>query len=855
MTTDEFTTTTHETLENGASVEVRQVTADEPGLLAGRGAAGARIVAEADGRIVAAAAYDLDQDSSRPAVEVDPDWRGVGLGSALLARLGEIADAQGLERFQAVLPIGDMASARVAHRAGFPVAVHSAPGAVHVQMPTQRTPEAIDSFTRREEHGAVASLAAVLAPASIVVIGASRDPENPGAVLLENLRAGGYRGPLSVVNPAAAQAGQRIQDIDTYASVGEVPGGAELAVVSVPARYVVDVARECAAAGVRGLVVISAGFAEVDGQGARWQQELLSVCRAAGMRFVGPNCMGVANTDDAVSMHATFSPVPPIPGRTALVSQSGGLGVAAMALAQKLNIGLSVFVSIGNRADVSPNDVLQFLEHDDGTDVALLYVESFGNPRKFARIARRVAANTPVVAVKGGRSAAGAAATASHTGALVAASDATVDALFRQAGVIRADSLEGMLDVGSVLANFPLLHGPRIAIIANAGGFGVLAADACESAGLTTPELSAPLRRRIEQIRPGASSRNPVDVIAGASADEFEQCVHAVAESGEVDAILAISVAPIADGLDDVSERLQGLPGGSISGLPVVPVTIGTEPDFAAGAVFGSAERAVRALGRAWRYRAWRDADHGEIPDLDRIDEIAAAAIVAESLANGGGWLSQDDVERLLTAYGIPFVRTHIAADPAEAARHAQQLGGPVALKASGPTLVHKSDAGAVLLGIDPDQVEARTTELLTRLRGAGHEVTEIVVQQMAPAGVELIVGVVHDATFGPVVACGAGGVLTELIGDVSLRLTPLTDVEAASMVRGLKTFRLLEGYRGSAPSDVAAVEDVLLRLGRLADAHPEIAELDGNPLMCGPDGAIVVDARVRIAAPEQPGH
>jgi acyl-CoA synthetase (NDP forming)/ribosomal protein S18 acetylase RimI-like enzyme len=809
-----------------------------------------RLLALRGAAVVGHGAYETTEpDAARVSLVVADEVQHRGLGTILLGRLAQAAAAVGVDRFRTEVAADNHGIIDLFRHSGFRVTLRSRPGKIVLEHPTALTPQALDRFERREELAAAAAVAHVLRPTSVAVIGASRDRDAPGGEVLANLLSGGFTGPVYPVNPSCDQ----VQGIPAYPSIGAVPGPVELAVIVVPARHVAGVARECATAGVKALVVISAGFAEEGGEGVARQRELVEVCRQSGMRMIGPNCMGVINTDPAVRLHATFAPVKPTVGRVALVSQSGGLGLAAMALADELNLGLSTFVSIGNRADISPNDLLQYLGTDPSADVVLLYLESFGNPRKFGRIARRVSATTPIVAVKGGRSAAGARATASHTGALVAASEATVGALFLQSGVIRTDTLEGLLDVGTLLAHFPLPAGPRVAVVANAGGLGVLAADACADVGLAVPELSAPLRERLGRIRPGAAARNPIDLLPGASAQDLDQVVRAIAGSGEVDAIVGVWVQPAPGKPGDPADRLLDLAWEAPGGLPVVPAVIGDSSIGRGLAVFGAPERAVRALGLAWNYRAWRDADHGRVPPFD-VDADGAAAVIATALASGGGWLGARELDRLFRCYGMPLVDSAFAATAAQAGTAADELGGVVALKALGPTLLHKTEAGAVLLDLKGGTAVTRKADkLLARLKAEGHQVDGLLVQKMAPAGVELIAGMVNDPTFGPVIACGAGGTVTELLGDVALRLTPLTDLDASQMVRELRTFPLLNGYRGAEPVDVAAVEDILLRLSRLAEDHPEIAELDCNPVVATPSGAIVVDARVKVALPPPP--
>ena len=865
LTLGGVTDTTSETevvLRDGGTVLLRpMVTADIDGVRAligtlpasdrpadlrssGDARTGYTLVAARGERILGYAGYRASGPTvARMSIAVAAGFGGMGLGTLLLAELSARGDAAGIARFSTETCADNVGLLHLLRHSGFPVSFRSRPGRVVIDHQTRLPEPGREQAQRREDQAGAAAVGHVLRPASVAVVGASRDPQSPGGVLLGNLVAGGFTGPVYPVNPA----GGVIQGLAAYRSIGEVPGPVELAILAVPAAAVPAVARECAAGGVKALVVISAGFAEDGPEGAALQAQLLAVCRESGMRLVGPNCLGVLNSDPRVRLSAIFAGVVPQAGRVGLVSQSGGLGLAAMSLADELAIGLSTFVSIGNRADVSANDLLQYLAADSGTDVVLLYLESFGNPRKFARIARAVSATTPIVAVKGGRSVAGAAAIASHTGALVAASDATIDALFRQAGIIRTDTLEQLLDVGTLLAHFPQPAGPRVAVIANAGGLGVLAVDACDDAGLVAPELSAGLRTRLAEVRPQAATRNPIDTLPGADAQVLERFVRLIADSGEVDAIVGVWVLP-GHGPQDPATRLVELAWEAPGGLPVVPVLVGDSSAGRGIAVFGAPERAIHALGRAWWQRNWRQTDQGRVPTLQGIDTAGATAIVRRVADTGGGWLRMPAVDALLRCYGIPTLDLRAVTTPEAAADAAVELGGPVALKALGPTLLHKSDAGAVVLGLpDGAAVRAAAEQMLTHLSASGHPVESLLVQRMGPKGVELIAGVVHDPTFGPVLACGAGGTLTELVRDVSIRLTPLTDLDASRMLRELRTFPLLDGYRGATPCDLPAVEQVLLRLSHLADDHPQIAEIDANPLTVTPDGAVVVDARIRI--------
>jgi acyl-CoA synthetase (NDP forming) len=626
----------------------------------------------------------------------------------------------------------------------------------------------------------------------------------------------------------------------------------------VPAPAVVWTAQECAAAGVRALVVISAGFAEAGPTGTQRQAQLLAVCRDAGMRLIGPNCLGIVNTSPEVRLDATFGPAVPLPGRVGFLSQSGALGLAVIDYAVQLGLGLSSFVSVGNKADVSSNDLLDYWEEDPGTDVALLYLESFGNPRRFARIARRVGRRKPIVAVKSGRSAAGARASSSHTGALLAASDVTVDALFRQAGVIRTDTLHELFDVASLLANQPRPRGRRVGIVTNAGGPGILCADACIAAGLEVAELSEGLRARLAEGLPAAASvGNPVDMLAVAPPEHFRRTVELVVGSGEVDAAIVIFIPPLRTEPAEVARAVRAAVDAAGQAVPVLAVFMsaaGSPAELRDGGrvipCYAFPEEAARALGRAAEYGAWRERPEGHVPDPPEVRRDEAAGLLAAALAEGPGdrWLAPDQVAALLGCYGIEMAPWRLADSPEEAAAAAAELDGPVALKAVAPRLLHKTEAHAVRLGLSGgEQVRSAATEMAAEVAAEGFAVDRFLVQRMVAGGVELLVGVVHDPSFGPVLACGAGGTAVELLKDVAVRLTPLTDLDAAEMVRSLATFPLLDGYRGAPKADIGALEDLLLRVGALVEAHPEVAELDCNPVKVLPDGVVVVDARVRV--------
>jgi acyl-CoA synthetase (NDP forming)/GNAT superfamily N-acetyltransferase len=841
------------------------------------------------GEIVAHAAYmRLDERRAEVAFVVADAWQGLGIATIMLAHLAAAAGERGISTFFAEVLPHNHRMIDVFAQSGFPVTRHAMSDAIEIELPTSISPQTAEHFEQRERVAAVAALRGFLTPRSVAVIGASRRRRTIGGELWHNLAQGGFTGAAYAVNEKA----RRVQGERSYPSIATVPGPVDMAVIATPAERVAGVARECAQAGVRSLLVISGGFGEAGRAGEKRQRELLGICRETGMRLIGPNCLGVLNTSAAVSLNATFAAGRPRPGCVGFLSQSGGLGIAIIQGAERFGIGLSSFVSVGDKADISGNDLLQYWEQDPETRVILLYLESFGNPRRFAQIARRLSAGKPIVAVKSGRSPAGARAGASHTGALVATSDVTVDALFAQAGVIRTDTVHEQFDVAALLAGQPVPRGGRVAIVTNAGGPGILCADACQAGGLEVVELPAKLRKGLAGfLDRHASVANPVDMIAGASAEDYRRTIELLASAGVCDAILAIFVPPLVTEAADVASAIHAAaeqvgevaiaavfmtgepppaelasPTGQASSAGEVSsageassggeASIGRAaqpPEPAAGGrrvpAFEFPEDAARALAHAARYGRWRKRPSGRLVHPSGCRPAAAAAIIARALAAGGGWLAPRPLSALMDCYGLPLVRGRTARTPGEAVAAAAAIGGPVALKAIAPGLLHKSDAGGVLLGLEgEDAVRAGARTLGRAVARAGHRLEGVLVQPMATAEVELLMGVVHDESFGPVIACGAGGTRAELLADVAVRITPLRDLDAAEMLRSLRVYPLLEGYRGSPPCDVAALEDVLLRLSALVQAHPQVAELDANPVAAGPGGAMILDARVRVA-------
>ncbi len=699
------------------------------------------------------------------------------------------------------------------------------------------------------------ALDSILKPRAIAVVGASRSPNTIGHEILANLITRGFTGAVYPVNPSA----HAIHSVKAYPSVGAIPEPVDLAVIVVPKQAVLRVAEECGQHGVKGLVVISAGFREVGGEGAERERELMKLVRRYEMRMVGPNCMGVLNANPAYSMNATFAPSWPPFGRLAFVSQSGAMGLSVLDYASEYGIGISQFVSMGNKPDVSGNDLLLQWEHDETVDTILMYVENFGNPRNFLSIASRISKHKPIIVVKSGRSAVGARAASSHTGAL-AASDTAVDALMEQSGVLRARSVEEMFDLAMAFSGQPLPKSRRTAVLTNSGGPGILAADALAIHGLDIPTLD---RATLDKLRPHfpeeASIGNPLDMIASAKPEGYRAALDALLSDPNVDSAMAIFVPPLGIKQEDVAEAIADI-GAVHAEKPILAVLMGREGLPQGKAELHEAgipayifpESAARALAALCRYREWKERPSGDTPTLP-VDHGRARTIIDRALAAGMAKLSELDTLDLFMAYGIPVAPARLAVTAKEAVAVADELGYPVAMKVVSPDVIHKTDVGGVLLArADAPAVGTGFDRISARVREArpDADITGVLVQRMVAGGRETIVGVSREGSFGPLVMFGLGGILVEALKDVVFRIAPLDQVDAQDMVREVRGFAVLSGIRGEAPADLGALEEVLLRVSQLASDHPEIHELDINPLLAFPEGAVAVDGRVMIAIP-----
>ncbi|NQW02990.1 MAG: acetate--CoA ligase family protein, partial [Acidobacteria bacterium] len=714
----------------------------------------------------------------------------------------------------------------------------------------------LDRSAARAREAAAASVRPFFEPRGVAVIGVNRERGRIGSEVFFNLLDAGCTVPVYPVHPGGGQAGgQQIR-----VRVADIDGPVDLAVVVVPAAHVLGVVKECIAKGVKALVVISAGFSEVGTEGRALEGVLLDTVREAGVRMVGPNCMGLLNTDPAVQLNATFSPVYPPAGGVAMSSQSGALGLAILDHARQLGLGISTFVSVGNKADVSSNDLIQYWADDPRTRVILLYLESFGNPRKFSQIARRVARTKPIVAVKSGRSAAGARAASSHTGAL-ASSDAVVDALFTQAGVIRTNTLEELFDVATLLAQQPVPRGSRVAILTNAGGPGILAADACEAQGLQLPLLSDATVAELRSFLPAAASvGNPVDMIASASADSYERALRAVLLDERVDSVLVIFIPPLVTHAEDVARAVKAA-AATAPDKPVIGIFMSAEGAtelLAPIPRFEFPEAAAVALARASTYGAWLRTPVEAPPECADIDEATARQVVEVAVSRGDGWLTSDEAQTLVVAAGIAVPTSVFVRSADQAVAAAAAIGGTVVLEAVGPTILHKTEVGGVRVGlIGEGAVREAWNEMALRLGTMDHggAMSGGLVQAMIGGGIEMLVGMTEDPIFGPVMACASGGILAELLHDADFRLHPLTSRDADEMIDGLRGSALLKGHRGSPPADIAALKDALLRVSALVTLCPEIQELDVNPLRVLTRGAHALDVRVRVGGARPPAR
>ncbi|MFE5262249.1 bifunctional acetate--CoA ligase family protein/GNAT family N-acetyltransferase [Streptomyces coelicoflavus] len=834
-------------------------------------------------------------DEAEVAFLVQDAHQGRGVASALLEHIAAVARERGIRRFAAEVLPANTKMIKVFRDAGYTQKRSFEDGVVRLEFGLEPTDRSLAVQYAREHRAEARSVQRLLQPGSVAVVGTGRTPGGVGRSILGNIRDAGYTGRLYAVNSAFPEDWKELDGVPACRSVRDIDGPVDLAVVTVPAAHVPDVVAECGEHGVQGLVVISAGYADSGPEGRERQRALVRQARSYGMRIIGPNAFGIINTSPEVRLNASLAPEMPRPGRIGLFAQSGAIGIALLSRLHRRGggvtgvTGVSTFVSSGNRADVSGNDVLQYWYDDPETDVALMYLESIGNPRKFTRLARRTAAAKPLVVVQGARH--GGVAPQGHAVRATRLPHATVSALLRQAGVIRVDTITDLVDAGLLLARQPLPAGPRVAVLGNSESLGLLTYDACLSEGL----------------RP----QPPLDLTTAASADDFHAALSRALADDTCDAVVVTAIPTVGEGAAGdaalaealrsaaaavptkpvlvVHVELGGLaqalsaaastapqagpgPGVSQSGpgprasqagpgpaeetAPAAPAQQPPAVRAPEGArlipAYPAAERAVRALGEAVAYAQWRRdaADPGKVPEYEDIDEKGAAEQIAGYLARGQGLtLGTQETCELLGRYGVHVHRALPAPTPDDAVAAARALGYPVALKATAPHLRHRADLGGVRLDLADEEQLRRAYAELTELFGRPAELRPVV-QGMAPRGVDTVVRTVIDPAAGAVLSFGLAGAATQLLGDMAHRLIPVTDRDATSLIRSIRTAPLLFGWRGSAPVDAAALEELLLRVSRLVDDHPEVVAVTLEPVVVAPHGLSVLGASVRLAPP-----
>ena len=853
-----------------------------------------------DARIVGVARWHADPQEPGSAtfgVLVEDAEQGRGIGTALGRHVAQHAAENGIRTLVGDLHEDNVRMLGMLDDLGLDYLTTETGGLLRADFDLEIDEDFLRVVADDEREAARAALERFFSPERVAVVGASRDPLAIGGLVLRNLLDGRFTGVVYPVNPNAPY----VQGIAAYPSLSDCPEVPDLVLVCVPGALVNQIVDEAGKLGVRAVCVISAGFAEVGtDEGHQRQDDLMAIARGHGLRIVGPNCMGLLNGTASTRMNGTFSETFPSPGRLAFSSQSGALGLAVLEHVDKLGLGISTFVSIGNKADISGNDLLLYWERDPETDVILLYLESFGNPRKFSRIARRISRHKPIVAVKSGRTSAGSRAASSHTAA-VSSGDVAVEALFRQTGVIRTDTLEELFDVATLLSQQPLPPGRNVAILTNAGGPGILAADALENAGLSVPALTDETKARLTEFLPvEAGLNNPVDMIASASPEGYRRAIEVLGNAPEVDALFVIFIEAGASTTEGVARGILDARDAVPATIPMVMVSMGAKDEVplledAGIPTFGFPEDAARALGRVARYADWRRQPLGHPIRPDGVDSARARSIVEAALRARGNdpehgdgdtkptkrligqphaaravgqtvevprghsvWLSSAEADGLLDAYGITQPETRTVRTPEEAAEAqralAEATGSPsVVIKVASP--IHKSDVGGVRVGItSPGGASTAVEEMRQAMVYAdlADHAEAFLVQQMIEDGIEMVVGVSHDPSFGPLLVTGMGGTLVELYRDVSVRVTPVTDVDLGEMLDGLRMKPLLTGYRGSSPKDVEALKDLLARINAMVEDLPEITELDLNPVFVRPEGrgAIAVDIRCKVTQP-----
>ncbi len=815
-------------------------------------------------RIIAVGRYARQPGANRAqiAFEVEDKYQGLGIGTHLLDQLAYAARDKGITMFEAEVLAENKDMMNVLINSGFNMQ-RQYQGTTYIGIMDLAPTDVVEQkSSEREKFTSIASLRAFLNPKSVAVIGASRRPNTIGNFVFRNLIQQDFKGVVYPVNPNA----EVIAAVKAYPSILDIPGDIDLAIISIPADKVQQVVEECAHKGVRGVVVLTSGFSDIGADGMERQNKLVNTIRNYGMRMLGPNCMGMINTNPEINLNATFSAVVPPPGNIAFATQSGVLGSAILMYATNLNIGLSTFVSIGNRADVSSNELLQYWEDDPDTDVVLLYLESFGNPRKFTRIARSITAKKPVVAVTSNRTPLQMRVSNSQTGSM-ATDEAATEALFKQAGILRADTLEDLFDTGSLLANQPLPLGNRVAIISNAGGPALLTADACKARGLEIPVLSSNTTAQLKALlSPRANSSNPIDMSPEFAIPQYRDALKLLLADENIDIVVVIFIPPILKLSEEFAAiirevaplfRERGKPlVTSFLGLRGARIELGSRENRYVPS-FAFPESTAGALSRALEFSQRLRKPTGKIPEFSDINKEKAEGIIQSALVKAGKdqvWLDAESILGLLDCYGIRFVTLKLAKTPSEASAAAEEVGCPVAVKILSSTISQKTDVEGVVLDCrsrgEVEKAFVRISDNVQRI-GKPEDMQGVIIQKMVQGGIEVIVGVTQHPAFGPLIMFGLGGIYAELFKDVTFSIHPLTDLDAHDMVRAVKAYQLLEGWRGSKRADIPSIEDLLLRISALVENHPQVLEMDLNPVkvLNDGDGYLVVDGRILVSA------
>ncbi len=815
-------------------------------------------------------------DEAEVAFLVQDAHQGRGVASTLLEHIAAVARERGIRRFAAEVLPANNTMIKVFTDAGYTQKRSFEDGVVHLEFGLEPTERSLAVQRAREQRAEAHSVRRLLVPGSVAVVGAGRTAGGVGRSVLDNLREAGFTGSLHAVNKAFPEDLKHLDGVPAHRSVREIAEPVDLVVVAVPADHVPEVVTECGEHGVQGLVVLSAGYAESGPEGRERQRALVRQARAYGMRIIGPNAFGVVNTSPQVRLNASIAPEMPRPGRIGLFAQSGAIGIALLSRLHRRGggvtgvTGVSTFVASGNRADVSGNDVLQYWYDDPDTDVVLMYLESIGNPRKFTRLARRTAAAKPLVVVQGAGSA-----PQGHAVRATRLPHATVSALLRQAGVIRVDTITELVDTGLLLARQPLPTGARVAILGNSESLGLLTYDACLAEGLrplppldltteaTAEDFHAALARALGDASCDAVVVTAIPAIGEASTGDaaLAEALRSAAAAAPAKPVLVVHVelGGLAAALSAATSTAPPRPeaaararaAASEDGVPRPPAAAAPEGAHLIPA-YPAAERAVRALAAVVKYAQWRRevAEPGRVPEYDDIDEKGAARLIEGLLARGQGLtLGTDDTCELLGRSGIHPRRAIPAPPPDAAAAAAAALGYPVALKATAPHLRHRADLGGVRLDLADEEQLRRSYAELTEMFGKPEEVRPVV-QAMAPRGVDTVVRAVIDPAAGAVLSFGLAGAASQLLGDMAHRLVPVTDRDATSLIRSIRTAPLLFGWRGSTPVDTPALEELLLRVSRLVDDHPEVVAVTLEPVVVAPQGLSVLGASVRLAPP-----